>query len=167
LVALEDFPHLKAYYERERRRIKNRNVAQRDTRRWYRTIDRVNFDLIERHKLYIPDIKNTIHPVLDEGGTYPHHNLYFVTSDGWDLEVLGALLLSNVGRFFVECYGVRMRGGYLRMQAQYLRRIRVPRPEQISPRQARQLKQAFRARDVKAATKVALDIYNIDCIPAE
>jgi hypothetical protein len=127
----------------------------------------VNFDLIERRKLYIPDIKNTIHPVLDEGETYPHHNLYFITSDGWDLEVLGALLLSDVGRFFVECYGVRMRGGYLRMQAQYLRRIRVPSPEQISTRQARQLKQAFRARDVKAATKAALDIYNINRIPAE
>ena len=34
--------------------------------------------------------------------------------------------MSSVGQFFVESYGVRMRGGYLRFQAQYLRRIRVP-----------------------------------------
>ena len=68
-------------------------------------------------------------PVLDRGETYPHHNLYFIQSDEWDLEVLGGLLMSAVGQFFVESYGVRMRGGYWRFQAQYLRRIRVPESE--------------------------------------
>ena len=71
-------------------------------------------------------------PVLDRGETYPHHNLYFIQSDEWDLEVLGGLLMSAVGQFFVESYGVRMRGGYLRFQAQYLRRIRVPSPKALS-----------------------------------
>lgn len=37
----------------------------------------------------------TMHPVLDDGQTYPHHNLYFVTSQKWDLRVLGGLLLSR------------------------------------------------------------------------
>ena len=83
-------------------------------------------------KLYIADIKNVLDPVLDRGETYPHHNLYFIQSDEWDLEVLGGLLMSAVGQFFVESYGVRMRGGYLRFQAQYLRRIRVPSPASIS-----------------------------------
>jgi adenine-specific DNA-methyltransferase len=50
--------------------------------------------------------------VLDNGETYPHHNLYFIQSDDWDLEVLGGLLMSTIGQFFVESYGVRMRGGY-------------------------------------------------------
>ncbi len=60
--------------------------------------------------------------MFDHGETYPHHNLYFVQSDGWDLEVLGRLLLSDAAQFFIECYGVRMRGEYLRFQAQHLRR---------------------------------------------
>ncbi|MCL5996614.1 MAG: Eco57I restriction-modification methylase domain-containing protein [Chloroflexi bacterium] len=165
LVDLAKYPKLRAYYETHRPLLYKRHVAQRMERTWYRTIDRVDPALLHKHKLYIPDIKNTIHVVLDPGTTYPHHNLYYVTSEQWDLEILGALLMSNVGRFFVECYGVRMRGGYLRMQAQYLRRIRVPRPESINREQAQALTQAFQNRDVAGATHIAYELYGIDDIP--
>jgi adenine-specific DNA-methyltransferase len=167
LVELEDYPRLRDYFHRHAGRLRERNTARRNPHAWFRTIDRVNLDLTGLRKLYLPDIKGRIHPVLDEGETYPHHNLYWVTSDGWDLEVLGALLMSDVGQFFVESYGVRMRGGYLRFQAQYLRRIRVPRPTDVFPDQARQLVNAFRDRDSTAATRVAFELYGIDAIPAE
>jgi adenine-specific DNA-methyltransferase len=167
LVNLEKFPRLKAYFEKHSKLIRKRNVSKRDAENWYRTIDRVNTRLTGRPKLYVPDIKNTIHAVLDEGATYPHHNLYFVVSDAWDLEALGALLMSDFGRFFVECYGVRMRGGYLRMQAQYLRRIRVPAPGDLGARQKKALAEAFRRRDARAATEAALEIYGVRHIPAE
>jgi adenine-specific DNA-methyltransferase len=81
--------------------------------------------------------------------------------------VLGGLLLSDVAQFFVECYGVRMRGGYLRFQAQYLRRIRVPRLSQVTGRQAQRLRGAFRSRDVAAATEAALAVYGIEGVPPE
>ena len=68
---------------------------------------------------------------MDRGEGESHHNLYFIQSGEWDLEVLGGLLMSKVGQFFIESYGVRMRGGYLRFQAQYLRRIRVPAPKDL------------------------------------
>ncbi len=126
-----------------------------------KTIDRVTHSLTATPKLYIPDIKNRLEPVLDRGETYPHHNLYFIQSDAWDLEVLGGLLLSAVGQFFVESYGVRMRGGYLRFQAQYLRRIRVPAPSDVSSGHARLLRKAFRERNAQAATNVALEVYGI------
>lgn len=167
LVDLAEFPHLGAYFERHQARLRKRIVVQRNPKQWYRTIDRVNHALTTKPKLYIPDIKNSIHPVLDEGHTYPHHNLYYVQSDVWDPEVLGGLLMSAVGQFFVECYGVRMRGGYLRFQAQYLRRIRVPNPQDISEAQAAALVDAFRRRDVQLATRIALDIYRIDNLPRE
>ncbi len=118
-------------------------------------------------KLYLPDIKGVIHPVLDSGGTYPHHNLYVVQSDGWDIEVLGGLLLSSVAQFFVECYAVRMRGGWLRFQAQYLRRIRVPHPGSIPRKTAEQLRTAFRTRDLVLADAAAFGLYGIDEIPKE
>ena len=41
-------------------------------------------------------MKAAAHPVLDPGDHYPHHNLYFVVSDAWDLEVLGGILLAAV-----------------------------------------------------------------------
>jgi len=132
---------------------------------WFRTIDRVDHSLTPREKLFFPDIKAAIHPVLDRGNYYPHHNLYFVISDKWDLEVLGGLLLSRVAQLFIESYAVRMRGGYLRFQAQYLRRIRVPPPDDLTAAQEDQLRRAFRARDVELATTVAVELYGISEIP--
>jgi len=167
LVSLGQYPKLKAYLNKHREALQRRHVARRNGRSWARTIDRVNSPLTGKAKLYVADIKDRLKPVLDRGGTYPHHNLYFVESDGWDLEVLGGLLLSDVAQFFVECYGVRMRGGYLRFQAQYLRRIRVPGPGEVTARQARRLRRAFRARDAAGATEAALEVYGIDGVPPE
>ncbi|MET0624573.1 MAG: N-6 DNA methylase [Pyrinomonadaceae bacterium] len=167
LVDLGQYPQLKAYLERHREVLARRHIAQKNGRSWARTIDRVNSALTGRPKLYVADIKDRLNPVLDRGETYPHHNLYFVQSDGWDLEVLGGLLLSDVAQFFVECYGVRMRGGYLRFQAQYLRRIRTPLPGDVTSEQAERLRRAFRARNATEATAAALEIYGVDCIPPE
>ena len=161
LVNLKAYPKLQAYYEQHAATLKKRHTAEKSSNKWYKTIDRVNHTLTSIHKLYIPDIKNTLEPVLDRGETYPHHNLYYIQSDEWDLEVLGGLLLSQVGQFFIESYGIRMRGGYLRFQAQYLRRIRVPLPTTLSARQSNELRDAFRHRDKDRATQVTLAIYGI------
>lgn len=162
LVDLEDFPLLREYLEKAESQIKKRDTARRNPVGWYRTIDRVNPPLTGQKKIYIPDIKDRLEPVLDVGETYPHHNLYFVQSSRWDLEVLGGLLLSSVVQLFIEAYGVRMRGGYLRFQAQYLRRIRVPEPSGITVLQAGRLTEAFRGRDRQLASSVAQEIYRVD-----
>jgi adenine-specific DNA-methyltransferase len=162
LVALERFPKLRSYFEEHEQDLKKRHTAIKSLGGWYKTIDRVAHALTSKQKLYIADIKNVLDPVLDAGETYPHHNLYFIESEVWNLEVLGGLLMSSVGQFFVESYGVRMRGGYWRFQAQYLRRIRVPSPESISKLQSRELIKAFRARDSRHATNIALKVYGIE-----
>lgn len=167
LVDLQRYPRLAAYLQRHQGQLRQRHVARKNPRAWYRTIDRVNHTLLSKPKLYIPDIKDRLDPVLDSGETYPHHNLYFIQSHVWDLEVLGGLLISAIGQFFIECYGVRMRGGYLRFQAQYLRRIRVPRPEDISPAQGELLVRAFRRRDRDLATRVALEVYGVSHLATE
>jgi Eco57I restriction-modification methylase len=76
-------------------------------------------------------------------------------------EVLGGLLLSRVAQLFIEAYCVKMRGGTLRFQAQYLRRIRVPSPAALSEDLCDRLRMAFRARDASAATRAALEAYEI------
>lgn len=161
LVELAGYPRLREYFERHGAALRKRHTAAKNVRGWYKTIDRVTHALAAKPKLYIADIKNALDPVLDHGETYPHHNLYFIESDAWDLEVLGGLLLSTIGQFFVESYGVRMRGGYLRFQAQYLRRIRVPAPTALSLSQSDELRVAFRERDRQRATRVALEVYGI------
>lgn len=167
LVTLDRYPRLKDYFLKHEPRLRRRHVGKRNAAGWYRTIDRVDHALTATSKLYIADIKDRLNPVLDRGQTYPHHNLYFVQSAGWDREVLGGLLLSDVAQFFVECYGVRMRGGYLRFQAQYLRRIRVPRPHDLSAADADALRAAFARRDRAQATDIALRLYGIDALPAD
>ena len=161
LVDLAAYPQLRARLQSNRAQLAGRNVAHRSPRDWYRTIDRVNHDLTGTPKLYFPDMKLTSHPVLDRGETYPHHNLYYLTSRVWDLEVLGGLLLSRVAQLFIEAYCVKMRGGTLRFQAQYLRRIRVPGPESLSQGLQARLRAAFRDRNADAATDAAIEAYGI------
>jgi hypothetical protein len=162
LVPLDKYPRMQAYFEKHCAALKKRHTAIKSAHAWYKTIDRVTHALTEKPKLYIADIKNILDPVLDTGETYPHHNLYFIQSDVWNLEVLGGLLISAIGQFFVASYGVRMRGGYFRFQAQYLRRIRVPDPKTLQKAQANALVKAFRCRDRSLATETALKIYGID-----
>ncbi len=167
LVDLDDYPRFEACLLPHHELLAARHTAKKDrAEHWHKTIDRVNLALFNKHKLYIADIKDRLLPALDTGKTYPHHNLYWITSETWDLKVLGALLLSAVGEFFIRCYGVRMRGGYLRFQAQYLRRIRVPDPKTISPTLAETLRHAFDTQDVALATKAAFMVYQIDGIPS-
>jgi hypothetical protein len=161
LVDLTEYPLLQAYFGDHQSDLLERSIAKRNSRDWYRTIDRVNHQLTTHHKLYFPDMKMVSNPTLDRGETYPHHNLYYLVSDSWDLEVLGGLLLSRVAQLFIEAYCVKMRGGTLRFQAQYLRRIRVPGPTSISEALAQRLRTAFRNRDADEATKAAIEAYDI------
>lgn len=165
LVDLDHYPRLATYLNDHAGALQGRHIAVKRPSQWYRTIDRVAPDLQSRPKLLLPDIKAASHPVLDEGSYYPHHNLYFVVSDAWDPEVLGGLLLSDVANLFVGAYCVRMRGGCYRFQAQYLRRIRVPQVEAVKQRDRKALAKAFANRDVKAATAVALKLYDLTEIP--
>jgi len=166
LVDLGNYPRLKSHLKPHHELLAGRHTAKKDrAENWHKTIDRVNLALVRKHKLYIADIKDRLLPALDTGRTYPQHNLYWITSDTWDLKVLGALLMSAVGEFFIRCYGVRMRGGYFRFQAQYLRRIRVPDPKTISPKLAATLRHAFDTQDVALATRAALEAYQIPALP--
>ncbi len=162
LVDLVEYPRLRAHFERHSGPVKGRHVARRNPERWFRTIDRVEPGLFEREKLVIPELKAYIQPVLDSGQTYPHHGLYFVTSDRWDLEVLGGLLLSDIAELFVATYCVKMRGGCYRFQAQYLRRIRVPAPEAVGTRDQAALRRAFAQRDRDAASRIARRLYGVE-----
>lgn len=161
LLRLEHYPRLKAYFLEHEERIKKRHVARKNPHAWYRTIDKIYEPLTYQPKLLIPDIKGTPHVVYDEGHYYPHHNLYFVISSTWDLQALQALLRSSMAKFFVANYSVKMRGGYLRFQAQNIRRIRIPRWEQISVPQRERLRQAAIQPDIKDCDEIACELYQV------
>ncbi|HSY51062.1 MAG TPA: Eco57I restriction-modification methylase domain-containing protein [Thermoanaerobaculia bacterium] len=164
-IDLAEYPKLAAYFVKHDAAIRRRHVSQRSNGFWFRTIDRVYPDLVQRPKLLIPDIAGSNEVAYDAGKYHPHHNLYFVTSDSWDLEVLGGLLSSKLALFFVWSYAVKMRGGYLRFQAQYLRRIRVPDPASLSAKLKNRIQTAFRDRDFKTLDSLALEAYSLETLP--
>lgn len=165
LVDLTAYPRLATYLETHEGILKQRHVAKKNHAGWFRTIDRVYPELVSQPKLLIPDIAGANEVVYEEGRFYPHHNLYFVVSKSWDLEVLGGLLSSRVALFFVWSYAVKMRGGYLRFQAQYLRRIRVPPATSLSRELCESIRSAFRQRDHKQLDKLAQQAYGLCSIP--
>ena len=162
LVDLAEYPRLRRYLEARRDVIARRHCAQKAPANWYRTIDRITPALAARPKLLIPDIKGEAHIVFEGGELYPHHNLYYVTSDDWDLRALQAVLLSAVTRLFVATYSTKMRGGFLRFQAQYLRRIRVPRWADVPESLRRELAASSIKRDVKACNRAVFKLYGLN-----
>ena len=165
LVPLRRYPKLAAYLERHGTAIKARHVSKKNPGNWYRTIDRIYPELAEKPKLLIPDIKGQAHVVYEAGKLYPHHNLYFVTSDTWDLRALQAVLLSDVTRLFISLYSTKMRGGYFRFQAQYLRRLHIPRWRDVPEPIRTALARAGKTRDPAACNEAAAALYGLT--PAE
>ena len=165
LVDLHDYPRLANHLRTHEADVRRRHVSQKNPSSWFRTIDRVYPHLANEPKLLVPDIAGANEIVFERGRFHPHHNLYFITSEEWDLEVLGGLLSSRVALFFVWSYAVKMRGGYLRFQAQYLRRIRVPSPSSLANALADSIRSAFRARAFSRLDELALEAYELDGLP--
>lgn len=161
LVDLAEYPRLERYLMRHATVLRKRHVAKRNPNRWYRTIDRIYPELAREPKLLIPDIKGEANIVYEDGSYYPHHNLYYITSSEWDLKALQMVLQSGIAKLFVSMYSTEMRGGYLRFQAQYLRRIRLPRWSDVPKLIQRKLLSASVRNDIVAATRATSELYRL------
>jgi hypothetical protein len=162
LVDLREYPRLRRHLEARREQIAGRHVARKAPANWYRTIDRIYSTLAAKPKLLIPDIKGEAQIVYENEGLYPHHNLYYITSETWDLRALQTVLLSGIARLFVAMYSTKMRGGYLRFQAQYLRRIRVPAWENVPQTLRERLIEAAASHDAIACNRAVFELYGLN-----
>jgi len=126
LADLPSYPGMAQYLSRHREQLLGRHVAKARPKNWYRTIDRIWPQWRSQHKLVIPDIQSAGTIGYDRGEYYPHHNIYWITSDSWPLLALKTLLRSSMVYQQVRAYSVQMRGGSLRFQAQTLRKLRLP-----------------------------------------
>jgi hypothetical protein len=161
LVDLRDYPRLRRYLEVRREVIDRRHCAQKAPEAWYRTIDKITPALVKRPKLLIPDLNGEAQIVFESGKLYPHHNLYYVISDTWELRALQAVMLSTVTRLFVAAYSTAMRGGCLRFQAQYLRRIRLPHWRSIPETLRVELVDAATRRDRQACNCTVFKVFGL------
>ena len=162
VVDLARYPRFAAYLDEHAAHIKARHVAKKNPERWFRTIDRIYPALAKTPKLLVPDIKGDAHVVYEEGKLYPHHNLYFITASEWDLRALQAVLMSGMARLFVATYSTTMRGGFLRFQAQYLRRIRLPHWKDVPKHLQKALREAAVAGNREAANRATYQLYGLN-----
>lgn len=161
LVDLGSYPLLRRYLQANREVIAGRHCAKKNPSHWYRTIDRITPQLAQVPKLLIPDIKGKPHVVFERGELYPHHNLYYVTSRVWDLRALQAVLLSNLTHLFIATYSTKMQGGYMRFQAQYLRRIRIPAWGGVPSALRMELAAAAESQDIGACNRAVARLYDL------
>ena len=161
LVYLNDYPRLKRYLEDRKDIIAKRHIAKKAPSNWYRTIDRIYPTLTETPKLLIPDIKGKPNFVLEDGHLYPHHNLYYILSHEWDLRAMRAVMMSGIAHLFVSIYSTKIRGGYLRYQAQYLRRIRLPKWSSIPAPIKTGLIEAAESDDKAACNDMTFRLYGL------
>lgn len=68
---------------------------------------------------------------------------------------------SGIARLFIATYSTKMRGGYLRFQAQYLRRIRVPYWQDVAPALRRSLIEAGKSGDQGSCDAAVMALYKL------
>lgn len=161
LVDLAAHPGLRRYFKRHEATLRARHVARARPTQWYRTIDRVWKKLRATPKLLIPDIQPPDATTIgyDEGRYQPHHNVYTVVSEGWNLRALQTILRSAIVRHQVAAWSVQMRGGGVRWQAQTLRRVRLPHAHQLSATTTQALAALATQADQAAIDRAAEDAY--------
>lgn len=143
---LSERPGLASYLKRHKAKLSTRFVAQH--KEWFRTIDRINWPLFRTPKILLPDIQlGGVVGIDHEGGLYPHHNLYWIVSQGWPLDLLAAILASSFVTQQIRWVSSEVRGGGIRYQVKNLRRLRLPPRGSVSVDEEKRLVAAFGKKD--------------------
>lgn len=162
LVDLDDYPRLKGYFERNEERLRARRVARDHPDSWYRTLDKPNRSIMGKEMLLFPDMAARSDPVYSDGSRYPHHNCYWMTSSEWDVRSLGGLMMSDLVEGYVDAFGVKMRGSTLRFQAQYLRKVHIPRADEVDEETKSELAEAFVTGSRELANRASRKAYRLE-----
>ena len=151
MLDLVRFPKAGAYLNRYADRLKSRYCAKMHPDVWYRTLDRIKYSTLKTAKILLPDIQMGGNVALDEHGEYyPHHNVYWITSQVWNLRALCVLLRSSFVTDQIRRVSVQMRGGSIRYQAQNLRSIHIPAWDSLEGRDVEALAALYDEKDISA-----------------
>ena len=150
MLDLSMFPKAGAYLMRHADRLKARYCAKKHPDSWYRTLDRISYRVLRAEKILLPDIQRGGNVALDERGEYyPHHNVYWITSDTWNMRALCVLMRSSFVTDQIRRVSVQMRGGSIRYQAQNLRHIHIPAWSSLDESDVTALAGLYKESDVK------------------
>ena len=161
LISLSHYPQAARYLESHKERLAERHVAQKNTSKWYKTIDRINPRLRTEAKILLPDMSGNRYIFVDEGQFYPLHNLYYVTGHNVrKLKILSAILMSDIIRQQIGSITNNMNGGFPRWQSQYLRKLKVPDFMTMDTISEDELIQSYDEKDFDAVNRLVKILYN-------
>ncbi len=164
VICLNDFPKLARYLNSHKEALSKRHVAKQNTSKWFKTIDRVYKERAASKKLLIPDISNEPIVIYDHGIYHPNNSIYYICSNNWNLHALRVVLLSNITKVFISSYSTKIAHGYLRFQAQHLRKLRVPLWDSIDPALQQKMIDAGKSTDVSSFTSLTCRMYKLNKI---
>ena len=167
VISLDDYPKLASYLNSYKAKLSKRHVAKKDESKWFKTIDRVHEGRAKTEKLLIPDISNDPIVIYDEGTYQPNNSIYYILADEWNLNALRTVLLSNVTRIFISTYSTKIAKEYLRYQAQYLRKLRLPAWDDISEDLKERMTMAGMNNDVSVFTALTCEMYRLNAMEQE
>lgn len=155
LCDLEQFPHLKAYFNNNKQTLQQRHTAKKTPNKWYRTIDRIKPGLLRKPKLLLPDLTGNKFLFIDEGNYYPHHNIYYITAENISsLKILASILMSDFIKHQMSQIGIRMNGGLPRFQSQVLKQLKTPNINNLSDNDKRNLIKAYDEQDMGTINQI-------------
>lgn len=149
LIDLKEYPKANAYFTQFEKELSNRHIAKKNPLAWYRTIDKINPQLVKVDKILLPDITGNKKIFIDRGNYYPHHNLYYIIGNSFnDLKVLASILMSDFVFRQLKILSSNMNGGYPRWQSQNLRRLQLPIISALKPDYYKNLLSAYDKQDL-------------------
>lgn len=127
LCDLINYPNFQQFLYSQKEVLLKRHTVKKNLNKWYKTIDNIKPDLLSKPKLLLPDIAGMNRLIIDEGKYYPHHSLYYITSESIsELKILACILMSDFIREQLSQIGICMNGGLPRFQSQTLKKLRIP-----------------------------------------
>ncbi|MBL3601804.1 MAG: Eco57I restriction-modification methylase domain-containing protein [gamma proteobacterium endosymbiont of Lamellibrachia anaximandri] len=162
VVSLNDYPKLASYLNSHKESLCKRHVAKKDTEKWFKTIDRVYEERLKLEKLLIPDISSDPVVIHDKGTYHPNNSIYYICSNEWDLHALRVVLLSNITKMFISSYSTKIANGYLRFQAQHLRKLCIPLWDSIDGDLKNRMIEAGVSNDTASFNQLACEMYGLN-----
>ncbi len=159
LIHLEQRPGTSAYFKSKESRLRARYIARSRDAQWFRTIDRVRYDVFRSPKILIPDIQSGgILGVDAHGAYYPHHNLYWIVAPKWNLAALAAILSSDFVASQIRWQSSELRGGSIRYQVKNLSSVHIPPASACRPDEIDELSKAWERRDTHGINRLVSEL---------
>jgi adenine-specific DNA-methyltransferase len=162
LVRLSEFPRLRAYLKKHKKKLQARAKASK-SKYWWRSIDVLHPDWHRSSKLLVVDISAKPVIGLDTKGYCAGSGVYQIKSSGWPLEELLTLLSAGVLGLFISGLSTGTEKGFHRFQKRHICSVRIPKWEDVNQQWLARFQGARKKGSLSGILNTVAELY--DCEP--